>query len=128
MIKINNRDREFYCELKNNKSANQDLKTLFVPNALKSLYSIFLNWVLILVACKIAMMSSWIIPIAILVIASRQRGLSNLVHDASHGNLSRNIRANDILANLFCAFPMLETVTFYKRSHMNHHQFLSMLF
>ena len=68
--------------------------------------------------------SAWFSILAILLVGARQRAMSNIVHDASHGNLVRDRRSNDRLANVLAALPMGETVRNYRKTHMLHHQFL----
>ena len=98
------------------------IKRFQKKNIWLSLVSITLDWVLIVSALfLLSEVSLLFAPLAILVIGARQRALSNLIHDASHGNLSANRKANDFLANAFAAFPMMESVQSYRESHVEHH-------
>lgn len=62
--------------------------------------------------------------IAIVVIGSRQRGLMNLVHEASHRKLFRNRALNDWAGRLLAAFPLLASLEAYVCAHCRHHGFL----
>ena len=42
---------------------------------------------------------------------------------ASHYAFMRNRFLNDLIPDLFCMFPLLTTVHFYRLFHMAHHQF-----
>lgn len=94
------------------------------PSGRKTLMCICMDWLLIAVAIVLSSYSTYLIPVSLLLIGSRQRALSNLTHDASHVNLLKNKKLNDFLANICCALAMFETVSFYRSSHVKHHQFL----
>ena len=49
--------------------------------------------------------------------------LAGLGHEASHYSLLRNKRANDLVGDVFCLFPILATIHFYRLFHMAHHQY-----
>ena len=108
--------------------SSQDLTSLHAikkPSTALSVSAFAWDWAWIGTAFILIAHFSWLglLP-ALLIIGSRQRALSNLVHDASHGNLLNNSRLNDGLTNALAAYPMLDTVASYRRSHMAHHQYL----
>ena len=47
--------------------------------------------------------------------------LLQLAHEGSHGLLSRSRRANQILASVFCAYPIGVFFDGYKAAHIQHH-------
>lgn len=56
------------------------------------------------------------------LIARQQRGLEVMVHDASHQTWIRtNSVWNNLIANLFAAYPVLSSVETYWTSHRIHH-------
>lgn len=56
------------------------------------------------------------------VFSTRQmRGLENIVHFGSHNNFSRHKKTNDLLTNVFAAWPMLQGVQQYRVFHATHH-------
>ncbi len=63
-------------------------------------------------------------PILWLFVGRSMRGLECLVHEASHYNWSRNKQMNDILADLFAAWPVLSSVTNFRSTHLIHHSHL----
>lgn len=68
----------------------------------------------------------WNVPVfalAIALIGGFQHRLAGLGHEASHYTLLRDKRANDLVADLFCMFPILTNIHFYRLFHMAHHQY-----
>lgn len=68
----------------------------------------------------------WNVPIfglAMILVGGLQHRLSGLAHEASHYSLLRNKFANDLLADVFCMFPIFSTVHFYRMFHFAHHQY-----
>ncbi len=69
---------------------------------------------------------AWNVPVfatAIVLIGGLQHRLAGLGHEASHYSLMRHKFLNDLIADLFCFFPIIGTVHFYRLFHMAHHQF-----
>ena len=69
---------------------------------------------------------SWNMPIfaiAIVLIGGIQHRLAGLGHEAAHYSFMKNRMLNDLIPDLFCMFPLLTTVHFYRLFHMGHHQF-----
>jgi fatty acid desaturase len=69
---------------------------------------------------------SWNIPVfatAIVLIGGIQHRLAGLGHEAAHYAFMKNRFLNDLIPDLFCMFPLLTAVHFYRLFHMAHHQF-----
>lgn len=64
---------------------------------------------------------TWFAPVAVLVIANRQRSLGNILHDAGHHNIHRSRWINDTLASLLVAPLMFIDLVAYRESHFKHH-------
>lgn len=68
----------------------------------------------------------WALPIyvgSVFVIAGwTQTRLSCLVHESSHYSLFKNRKVNDIVANLFVAFPFFGLISNYRIGHWGHHR------
>lgn len=94
------------------------------PSTIRSFEAIAIDWILIIISYALFLHYSWLLPISLIVIGSRQRAMSNLVHDASHFNLFPDRSVNDLFTNLFCAIPMFETVAIYRKMHGAHHKYL----
>ena len=60
---------------------------------------------------------------AVMLIGARQLGLAVIMHDAAHNALSRNHDFNNILSNLFCAYPLFARTEIYRRYHLKHHRY-----
>ena len=75
---------------------------------------------------NLALSWSWNVPvflIAIILIGAIQHRLAGLGHEASHYCFMRNRFLNDLIPDVFCMFPLMTTVHFYRLFHMAHHQF-----
>ena len=83
------------------------------------------QWLVIMIAGTLAVHSGqwWAYVLAALVIGSRQQALGVLVHDATHYLLFTNRRVNDLVSDLFCAFPLGISTTLYRHTHFKHHRF-----
>jgi len=62
--------------------------------------------------------------IGLLAIASRQRALEHLLHEASHGHLFKNQKLNKWVTFCFVAFPNFNSLEEYRTSHTVHHKSL----
>lgn len=92
------------------------------PKLYRSLLSIVVDWVAIFLSVAATFfVSKYFLPLSLVIIGSRQRALSNIVHDAAHFNLIRKKRVNDIISDLFAAFSMFDTTKVYRNSHIPHH-------
>ena len=60
------------------------------------------------------------IPLAVLIIGTRQLGLFILMHDAAHGLLHPDRRINDAVALWFCSSSLGE----YRPYHLQHHRYV----
>ncbi|WP_206107764.1 fatty acid desaturase family protein [Paludisphaera rhizosphaerae] len=67
----------------------------------------------------------WNLPVfaaAIVLIGALQHRLAGLGHESSHYTFVKNRFLNDLIPDLFCMFPILTSVHFYRVFHMAHHQ------
>ncbi|MDR6226808.1 fatty acid desaturase family protein [Desmospora profundinema] len=89
------------------------------------------DWFQILITVSVLMILPSYLPLAatvaltllgLIVIASRQRALEHLLHEASHGNLFKNPRLNRWVTLWFIAYPTFHSLEEYSRSHMIHHR------
>jgi fatty acid desaturase len=68
----------------------------------------------------------WNVPVfavAIIVIGGLQHRLAGLGHESSHYSFMKNRLLNDLIPDLFCMFPLMTTIHFYRLFHLGHHQF-----
>ncbi len=119
--------REVATDLRS-RLTKEEFTNLMKPVDFESCTSFAFDWTAIIASVfAVNQLGPWAAPVALIVIGSRQRALSNLVHDASHGNLFRNRKVNDIVSNFFGAYPMFDSVESYRKSHMDHHRHLGSL-
>jgi fatty acid desaturase len=69
---------------------------------------------------------SWNLPVfatAMILIGGIQHRLAGLGHESSHYSFMKNRYLNDLIPDLFCMFPIMTTIHFYRLFHLGHHQF-----
>ncbi len=88
------------------------------------LTAVGVNWLVIAVAVGLACHTGHLAAylVAAFVIGTRQHALAVLLHDATHFHVSRSKAFNDLLANLFVAWPMAFSSSGYRRWHLQHHR------
>jgi fatty acid desaturase len=67
----------------------------------------------------------WDVPVvalAVVLVGAIQHRLAGLGHESAHYTLLRNKFLNDLVGDVFCMFPVLSTVHFYRLFHLAHHQ------
>src|SRR3546814_7929215 len=70
------------------------------------------------------------IPVYLLagfVIGSRIQCLAVMMHDACHGMLFSNRRLNDLIGDIFVAYPLGFSIDLYRANHMYHHRYTNTL-
>ncbi|WP_169810742.1 fatty acid desaturase family protein [Nocardia beijingensis] len=85
------------------------------------------DWVVIaavVILCE--QLSGWIwwlvyLSVALTVIATRQRALATLVHEAVHGTLAQHEGLNKFLGTWFSGYLILQPFEAFRRSHMRDH-------
>jgi fatty acid desaturase len=60
---------------------------------------------------------------AIILVGALQHRLAGLGHESSHYSFMKSHYLNDLVPDLFCMFPLMTTIHFYRLFHMGHHQF-----
>ncbi|MEL6868182.1 MAG: fatty acid desaturase family protein [Pseudomonadota bacterium] len=82
-------------------------------------------WAVIALAAAfaVALPHPLVVIAAIIIIGSRQLGLSILMHDAAHGVLLKDRRYNDWTGQWLCALPVGLDMHAYRGYHMKHHRF-----
>ena len=105
----------------------QQIRTLSQVSDARGLWGMARQWLVI--AASIAGISClhggrwWAAyPLAAIIIASRQHAFLGLLHDGTHYRLMRSRPGNDLVSDLFCAFPIGLSTELYRRQHLLHHQ------
>ena len=101
------------------------LKTLATPAPGRLLLQTGLEWACIIALAMLATWSAhWAVSLlCMLLIATRQHALLALMHEYSHYQLSRKHGwLNDLVGDVFTAFPFFITIHGFRRNHMQHHR------
>jgi fatty acid desaturase len=77
-------------------------------------------WGVIGLAMLVGVLWPLTIPLAVLIIGTRQLGLFILMHDAAHGLLHPNRRINDAVARWLCSSSLGD----YRPYHLQHHRYV----
>ena len=59
--------------------------------------------------------------LSVMLIGTRQLGLSILLHDAAHNALTKTTWLNDSLSDIFCGHPLFANTAAYRHYHLKHH-------
>jgi len=91
-------------------------------NPIRPLSDAVIDWAIILCSVHaVVALSHWLVPLAVVVIANRQRALGNILHDAGHRNLWRDKRLNDFMARALVAPLLFASLSGYREAHFRHH-------
>ena len=95
------------------------------PSVLRSLADIFFDWAIIIFATWITYrIGAYMAVLAVFAIGNRQRALGNLLHEASHQNLSARRKVNDWIGRILLAPALFSDLTRYRIQHAQHHAWL----
>jgi fatty acid desaturase len=85
------------------------------------------DWVLCAATISVSMRAeSWpVYLIVVVLVGAIQHGLLIIVHEGAHFRLSSKRTANDLISDLFAAFPIFFCTHGYRENHWDHHQFLN---
>ena len=110
---------ELRSQLRVHGCAHRDLVRL---NLARPLTDIAFDWLAILASVgAVVWLSGWLAPLALCLIANRQRALGNILHDAGHRNLWRDCQINDSLAHALVAPFLFASLADYRAAHFKHH-------
>ena len=93
-------------------------RTLSARSRWRGLWLVVHCWGVIGAAMWMGTLWPLTIPLAVLVIGTRQLGLFILMHDGAHGLLHTNRRINDAVAKWFCSSSLGD----YRPYHLQHHR------
>ncbi len=87
--------------------------------------AVALNWALVaLIFCVVGL---WPNPLTVLIgiafLGGRQLGFAALMHDCGHGILFNGAKANAIIGQWLCAYPIFSDLPRYAAGHRKHHAF-----
>jgi fatty acid desaturase len=100
------------------------VKQLSVISPWRALFPLAFEWALVfgIIAVSETYFSIPGYLLAIFLIATRQHAIGIFVHDGSHFRLVKNHRANIVISNLCCAYPLFFQMEMYRHNHLLHHQ------
>ena len=80
-------------------------------------------WAVIFAAAAAGIVWPILMPLAVMVIGTRQLGLAILMHDAAHGALHRSLAINDWIGRWLLSAPVGASLERYRPYHLTHHRF-----
>lgn len=106
-------------------AAGLDLRALQRPNIGRVFADIGFDWAsIVFMVFAVHRTGWWLGPIAVMWVGNRQRALGNLLHDAGHRNLALSSRVNDLIARIFLAPALCNSLAVYRELHARHHAWL----
>ena len=109
--------QEFKKEVKTNHPE------LFIKSTARGIWMIAHAWFVIIGAVYFYSLfpNLWIGLLAVMVIGSRQLGISILMHEAAHRTLVNGKGFNNFLGSWFCSLPVIYSLRDYRNYHLEHH-------
>ncbi|QDV56641.1 Fatty acid desaturase [Rosistilla oblonga] len=103
----------------------ESVRALSDVNGWRTTGYLLFHWSLMIAAMFAAGYSGhWAVYlVAAFVVASRMQALGVMLHDGVHYLLYKNRSVNDVVCDLFIAFPIGMSTTLYRRTHFRHHRF-----
>jgi fatty acid desaturase len=95
-------------------------------NPFRWLLAVAQEWVTIALAIYVCVHFDkwWLYPFAIFLIGTRQHALGIMAHESVHFAVAAERRWNDLLGNLFAAYPISYSIQGYRTNHLRHHRWL----
>jgi len=103
------------------------VRALSQVNGWKTTAFLLFHWSIIIGTLAIAAITMhWaVFVVGVFLIASRMQALGVMMHDATHFLLYQNRAVNDVVCDLFIAFPLGMSTTLYRKTHYRHHRFMN---
>ena len=103
------------------------VRSLSQVNGWKTSAFLLFHWSMIIGTLAVAAITMhWaVFVVGLFLIASRMQALGVMMHDATHYLLYKNRAVNDIVCDLFIAFPLGMSTTLYRKTHYRHHRFMN---
>ena len=105
--------------------SREELDPFTQRNDWKAISYVAFNWAFI--AAIFSVVAIWTNPLTILagiaLLSGRQLAFAALMHDCGHRTLFSNDRANAILGQWLCAYPIYSDQPRYAAGHLKHHAF-----
>lgn len=107
--------------------SNQELLRLSEHKPFLIAAHIVLEWLIILGLAVVAKsyQNLWFSLLAIFVIGTRQHSLAVLMHEGAHYHVANHRGLNDVVTELFTAWPIFVSLDSYRKSHFKHHRYVN---
>ena len=83
-----------------------------------------IEWAVIAITMALTWRWPWLLPLAVIVIGSRQHALAVLGHEGAHHLIDGYRPSNDALAQALCFWPLGGCVQAFREFHLAHHAFV----
>lgn len=103
-----------------------DVRRLSALDPRRALAAIAVEWLVIGLAIGAATtVDAWPVTVlAVILVGARQHALLVIAHDAAHYRLLPHRGLNDLVGNVFLAWPTFASVEAFRHFHGEHHRFL----
>lgn len=102
----------------------EELKSLSRPSGARALFSLAVDWLLIVgtFALAIYVPNPVVWAFCFLFMSRQQLALAILMHDGAHRRFFKSFFWNDLVGQVFCAAPLFFSMHSYQRLHLKHHR------
>lgn len=101
------------------------VRALSRPRPVLAFASVVVTWAMI--ALAIVASERWFHPLLYVVtvmwIGNQQHSLLIQMHDGAHHRIAKNRLVNDVIGELFCAWPLFFRMQAYRENHLLHHKY-----
>jgi fatty acid desaturase len=104
----------------------KNLRALCVLDNYHAVFGLLFDYLVIALSIYLCVgVSWWFYPASLVLIGSTQRGLVNILHEASHKALAKNRTLNLVLGTVFSGHLVFHMYNPYRSSHIGlHHRYL----
>lgn len=106
--------------------STDQIRELSKLSTFRGLLAVGAEWLGIALAvglCEMMERPLWLVGLAVVWIGARLHGLGVLMHEATHHRLVKSRWLNEVVGEVFCAFPIGVSLANYRYNHFAHHQF-----
>jgi fatty acid desaturase len=116
-------DHRRYRHYKFSREIEAQMKALSATDNWHSPLALLIDYAMIVAAALACVyISWWLYPLAVVLIGARQRGVSSILHESSHGVSAKSAVLRGVLGTVLTAYPIFQTFYAYKISHvLTHH-------
>ncbi|MDB5228763.1 MAG: fatty acid desaturase, partial [Bacteroidota bacterium] len=122
-VKPENHQVVKYKQIINQYLSKEEIKKLHEKSDWKGFEEVFFTWLWIALSFALVgfFPNIFTVILALFIIGGKQLGCAIIMHDASHYSLFKSRKLNDIIGNLFGAYPIFNNIGQYRPYHFQHH-------